>query len=211
MSERPAQAPDDNTASTTSLTLLERARAADQDAWQRLVSLYSPLVFSWLRRAGMGEADATDQLQEVWQSVFGALDRFQRDADKGTFRGWLWTVARNKMRDHFRAQQGKPIASGGTDACQMFQNVPEQEPTDESGVEDHRLLHGALQLIRAEFEDRTWQAFWGMAVDGRSAADVGSELGLAANAVHQAKFRVLRRLRQEMAGLLDDVLPSSGS
>lgn len=211
MSQRREHAADENTASATSLTLLDRARASDPDAWQRLVSLYSPLAFSWLRRAGLGEADAADQVQEVWQSVSGALDRFQRDADRGTFRGWLWTVARNEARDHFRAQQGKPAAAGGTDACQMLQNVPGHEPTDESGVEDHRLLHSALQQIRAEFEERTWRAFWGMAVDGRSAADVGSEVGLAPNAVHQAKFRVLRRLRREMAGLLDEVLQASGA
>jgi RNA polymerase sigma-70 factor (ECF subfamily) len=209
MTERRAPAAEGNATSATSLTLLERARAADPDAWQRLVSLYSPLVFSWMRRAGLGEADAADQLQEVWQSVAGALDRFQRDADRGTFRGWLWTIARNRIRYYFRALRGQPTAAGGTDACHMLQNVPEQEPADESGVEDHRLLQSALALIRAEFEDRTWRAFWGMAVDGRSAADVGRELGLAANAVYQAKFRVLRRLRQEMAGLLDEVFPAS--
>ena len=42
-----------------------------------------------------------------------------------------------------------------------------------------------------------------MTVDGQTAANVGQELGLAANAVHQAKFRVLSRLRTEMAGLVD--------
>ena len=140
----------------------------------------------------------------------GALGRFQRDADRGTFRGWLWTITRNKMRDHFRAEQGKPAAAGGTDACQMLQNVPEQEPPTSPAWRTTACCTAPSSSIRAEFEERTWRAFWGMAVDGRSAADVGSEVGLAANAVHQAKFRVLRRLRQEMAGLLDEVLPSSG-
>jgi RNA polymerase sigma-70 factor (ECF subfamily) len=65
------------------------------------------------------------------------------------------------------------------------------------------LLHRALESIRPEFEERTWRAFWQMTVEGRSAAEVGAELSLAANAVHQAKFRVLRRLRQEMAGLVE--------
>ena len=99
------------------------------------------------------------------------------------------------------------MASGGTEARQLLETVPEEEPKDETGVEDHGLLHRALDLIRPEFAERTWQAFWRMTVDGRTAAEAGAELGLAPNAVHQAKFRVLRRLRQEMAGLLASTPP----
>ncbi len=205
--DRPTDGP---ASSATSLTLLERVRAADPDAWRRLVHLYSPLVYFWLRKAGLGEADAADLLQEVWASVATALDRFQRDADRGTFRGWLWTIARNKMRDHFRACRGKPVAAGGSDALQLLQNVPEDEPADETGAEGQGLVQRALELIRPEFEERTWRAFWATAVDGRTAADVGHDLGLAANAVYQAKFRVVQRLRREMAGLFDEALATPG-
>jgi RNA polymerase sigma-70 factor, ECF subfamily len=204
MNEHRATAPQgESVSAATSLTLLERVRAADPDAWKRLVHLYSPLVFSWARRAGLADQDAADLVQDVWQSVAAALDRFRRDESGGTFRGWVWTIARNKVRDHFRNRQGEPEAAGGTEARQVLETVPEQEPADDTGVENHHLLHRALELIRPEFEERTWRAFWGMTVDGRPAADVGAELGLAANAVHQAKFRVLRRLRQEMAGLVE--------
>jgi RNA polymerase sigma-70 factor (ECF subfamily) len=187
----------------TSLSLLERARGRDAGAWQTLVQLYSPLVFSWARRAGLGDADAADLVQEVWQSVAAALERFRRDGQGGTFRGWLWTITRNKLNDHFRARRDKPEAAGGTEAKQLLESVPEQEPADETGSEGHALLHRTLELIRPEFEDRTWRAFWGLTVEGRSAADVGEALGMAANAVHQARFRVLRRLREEMAGLVE--------
>ncbi|MCI0458202.1 MAG: sigma-70 family RNA polymerase sigma factor [Gemmataceae bacterium] len=184
------------------MSLLERARGRDADAWRGLVQLYSPLVFSWARRAGLGDGDAADLVQEVWLAVAGALDRFQRDRQHGTFRGWLWTIARNKLNDHFRNQRGKPEAAGGTDLHQLLQTIPAQEPVEETGVEEHHLLHRALELIRPQFEERTWRAFWRLTVDGRPAAEVGQELGMAANAVHQARFRVLRRLREEMAGLL---------
>jgi RNA polymerase sigma-70 factor (ECF subfamily) len=192
-----------DTPTATSLTLLDRVRAADPDAWRRLVHLYSPLIFSWARRAGLGDSDAADVVQDVWQSVAASLDRFQRDTTSGTFRGWIWTIARNKVRDLFRKRQGEPAGAGGTDACRLLQSVPEEEPADEGGTETHLLLHRALEQIRPEFEERTWQAFWRMTVDGRPAAEVGEELGMAANAVHQAKFRILRRLRQEMVGLVE--------
>src|SRR5262249_44561326 len=161
-------------------SLLERARGRDSVAWQKLVQLYSPLVFSWARRADLGDADAADLVQEVWQSVSVGLDRFRRDSETGTFRGWLWTITRNKLNDHFRARRGKADAAGGTEAKQLLESVPEQEPADETGSEGHALLHRTLEMIRPEFEERTWRAFWSMTVEGKSAGDVGEALGMAA-------------------------------
>ena len=61
----------------------------------------------------------------------------------------------------------------------------------------------ALELMQSEFQPTTWKAFWENVVNERPAADVAAELGLTENAVYLAKGRVLRRLRQELAGLLD--------
>ncbi len=185
------------------MSLLERARNRDSEAWRRLVELYSPLVFFWARRAGLAEADAADLVQDVWQSVTAALSRFRRDDRTGTFRGWLWTIARNKFTDHFRKRKAEPAAAGGTDARLFIESFPEEEAVDDTGIQENQLLHRALEWIKPEFAERTWLAFWRMTVDGQTAADVGQELGLAANAVHQAKFRVLSRLRAEMAGLVE--------
>ena len=76
------------------------------------------------------------------------------------------------------------------------------EASSVSGLDpsDRRLiLRQTLEAIRAEFQPNTWQAFWQVTIDGQSAADVAQELGITANAVRQAKFRVLRRLRQKIA------------
>lgn len=187
----------------TSPSLLERARGRDAAAWRRLVELYSALVYFWARRSQLGDADAADVVQDVWQSVAAALARFERGGRAGSFRGWLWTITRNKLTDHFRKRQAEPAAAGGTDARHLIETVPDHEPPDDTGVQESQLLHRALAQIQPEFEERTWQAFWRMTVDGQPAAEVGQDLGLAANAVHQARFRVLRRLRAEMAGLVD--------
>jgi RNA polymerase sigma-70 factor, ECF subfamily len=197
--------PSSSTSATggTSLSLLERVRANDPGAWQRLVRLYSPLVFFWARRAGLAEADAADVVQDVWLAVAQALPRFDRKRQGGTFRGWLWTIARNKLTDHFRNRLGKAEAAGGTEARQRLETILEHEPADESGVQESQMLRRALESLRPEFAEHTWQAFWRMTVDGLPAPAVGAELGMAANAVHQAKFRVLRRLREAMAGLID--------
>ena len=85
--------------------------------------------------------------------------------------------------------------------------LPEEEPpTDPSlAAADGKSspFYGALELVRAEFEDRTWQAFWRVTVEEKTTADVAEALGISVNAVRLAKSRVLRRLRTELEGLID--------
>jgi RNA polymerase sigma-70 factor (ECF subfamily) len=191
----------------TSLTMLELAQAHDPRAWQRLVQLYSPLIASWGRRMGLAEEDTADVLQEVWRAVAANLERFEKSVIKGTFRGWLWAITRNKLRDHFRNRQGRPVAAGGTDAHTRLQEIPEEEPPDpaESAQADSptQFLYRALELVRADFEARTWDAFWRVTVEGHAATDVARDVGISVESVYQAKSRVLRRLRHELQGLVD--------
>jgi RNA polymerase sigma-70 factor (ECF subfamily) len=190
----------------TSLTLLGLARGQDPAAWERLVRLYSPAVFGWAKRAGLHDEDAADVVQEVWAGVNGGLERFHRDRTTGTFRGWLWTITRNKVNDLARKRADSVAAAGGSDAHGRLQNVPEVEPPDESAATSGGMLQRALDLIRPDFEEHTWQAFWRLVVLGQPAREVGEALGMAANTVHQARFRILRRLRQELTdlGVADD-------
>jgi RNA polymerase sigma-70 factor (ECF subfamily) len=59
-----------------------------------------------------------------------------------------------------------------------------------------------LGLVRADFADKTWEAFRRFALEGRPTAAVAAELGVSENAVLLAKSRVLRRLKDEAARLL---------
>ena len=65
------------------------------------------------------------------------------------------------------------------------------------------LARRALELMRTEFETNTWRACWESVVSERAAADIAAELGITVNAVYLAKSRVLRRLREEFADLLE--------
>src|ERR1043166_771651 len=107
----------------TSPSLLARAHANQAGAWQRLVELYAPLVYHWCGRAGLGKEDTADVFQEVFRAVSGPLGGFHRDGPGDSFRGWLRTITRNKIRDHFRGIQDEPLAAGGTDAQQRMQAV----------------------------------------------------------------------------------------
>jgi RNA polymerase sigma-70 factor (ECF subfamily) len=190
--------------SATSPSLLERARADDAAAWDRLVALYAPLVLHWCRRHELQEQDAADVFQEVFQAVATHLGRFRKEQAGDTFRGWLRTITRNKVHDHFRRLGREPGGVGGTDAQRRLAQLPAAAPEEDSADDEQAerdLLHRGLELIRAEFEEKTWQAFWRTAVDSQSAADVAAELGMSPGAVRVAKCRVLQRLREELGDL----------
>jgi RNA polymerase sigma-70 factor (ECF subfamily) len=187
----------------TSLTLLERARNRDEEAWQRLMQLYAPLVASWCGRWGVSGQDADDVSQDVFGAVAAGLGGFRRDRPGDTFRGWLRGITRNKLLDHLRRRQGQAEAQGGTDAHRQMQQIAEQPWPEDSEEDLGALYRRALELVRGEFEERTWQAFWRAAVDGHSPADIAADLGVTQAAVRKAKSRVLHRLRQEIGDLAD--------
>jgi RNA polymerase sigma-70 factor (ECF subfamily) len=195
--------PDDrSSASRTHRSLLDRARARDPGAWERMVALYAPLVAAWCRRWGLRDEDAADVLQEVFQAVAVNLARFRRERSGDSFRGWLRTIARNKVHDLHRRRQKEPEGVGGSEARAALAQLPElpaPEEEDPGGIPDTAFLHRALDLIRDEFEPRTWEAFWQTTVNGRAAADVAADLGMTPGGVRVAKSRVLHRLRAELA------------
>jgi RNA polymerase sigma-70 factor (ECF subfamily) len=190
--------------SSTSLTLLQRIRGGDTSGWDRVVSLYAPLVFHWCGRWGVEGADADDVSQEVFQAAAQGIAGFRREGDGDTFRGWLRGITRHKVQNFFRGRGRHPESSGGSEAWRRLQEVPAPEPApdEEDAEQTSALFHRAVRLLQGEFEDRTWQAFWRTAVDGQAAAAAAAELGMSANAVRMAKSRVLRRLREELGDLV---------
>jgi len=194
---------------TTSLTLLGRVRLQEPEAWDRLVELYAPLVRYWCQRSDLGPEDTADLFQEVFRAVSQNVEGFERDASGGTFRGWLRTITANKIRDHFRRQAGKAAAQGGTDAQMHLQAVV--DPLAESdGEEDaaeqnlvHESLHKALGWIKDDFEEKTWTAFWQCQVEEQPTDVIAQSLGMTPAAVRKAKYRDLRRLREELEGLIE--------
>jgi RNA polymerase sigma-70 factor (ECF subfamily) len=176
-------------------------RVADQAAWNRLVELYTPLLLTWARRWGASEHDAADIVQEAFVTLLQTLPGFQYDQRRGRFRNWLHTLLLNKLRTRKReqARQGRALENAPGRAA------PEPDPATVFEEEEYRQLvyRRALELLERDFTPSTWKAFWQTVVEDRPAATVARELALTENAVYAARFRVLRRLRAELAGLVD--------
>jgi RNA polymerase sigma-70 factor (ECF subfamily) len=188
----------------TSLSLLARVRANDQDAWARLTSLYRPLVAFWCRRAHCPAEEVEDVTQEVFAAAAAGLAAFRRDRPGDSFRGWLRGITRNQVLMYFRRNQGRPQPVGGSAALEAVQNLPDlfAEPADEE-AEVGLVYRRAVVQVRGEFEQRTWHIFWRTVIEGLSPAAVAEELNTTPAAVRQAKSRVLRRLKQEMGEVLE--------
>jgi RNA polymerase sigma-70 factor (ECF subfamily) len=191
--------------SSTSPSMLERARAQDPEAWRRISRLYVPLVYRWARQAGLQESDAADVGQEVFRTVAARIAEFRRDRPGDSFRAWMWGITSIKLKEFFRRRAASPKALGGTEARLQIEAVPEAPPeesvADQLAETRSTLVHRALELMRAEFEEKTWRAFWRTTVDQQTSPDIAAELQMTPKAVRQAKYRVLRRLRQELDGL----------
>ncbi len=193
---------------STSLSLLERVKTGEACAWERMVALYYPLVHSWCFRQGLQSHDCVDVAQDVFLAVSEHMPRFRKETPRDSLRAWLRTITRSKLADHWRRQQKQARSIGGSEARKWMAQTPESTAVDMSDaatVDDcATLVRTGLELIRGEFEPRTWKAFWRVAVDTRPVADITEELGMTPNAVYLAKSRVLRRLREEFGDLILD-------
>ncbi len=138
-------------------------------------------------------------LQEVFRAVAKGVAGFRPDSTSGSFYRWLKAIARSKICDHYRRQGNQPVAMGGSEAQQRFQDLPAEPPQDDEDRSSQTgVTHRGLAVIRAEFEERTWQAFWLTAVEGQSGPEAAAQLGMKPAAVRQCKCRVLHRLRQAL-------------
>jgi RNA polymerase sigma-70 factor (ECF subfamily) len=189
----------------TRVTLLNRLKdGADADAWHEFVHLYGPVVYGFARKRGLQDADAADLMQEVLRSVARNAGRMEYDPKRGTFRGWLYTVTRNKIYNFLNGQRNRPRGTGDSATRERLDAIADRADDRDDDWEleyQRRLSAKAMDLAQGEFQPNTWQAFWRTAVEGRVAQEVGGELKMTPGAVYVAKSRVLARLREEVQRL----------
>lgn len=187
---------------STSPSLLVGLRNRDAAAWRMMAHLYTPLVYRWALRANLREQDAADVVQEVFSVVLTKIQDLRHGQPGDTFRGWLFGITRNKVREHIRRHTAT-AATGGSDALEWLHALPAEESLSDVAEDRSELLRRALELIENEFAPTTWKSFWSIAVEGRRADDVAQQQGISLNAVYLAKSRVARRLREVLVDEVD--------
>ncbi len=173
----------------------------DREAWRQFVDLYGSLIYGFARRRGLQDADAADLTQEVFLAVARSAGHWQYDPQRGTFRGWLYGITRNKIAKLLERRHSQPVGSGDSNAQQRLAQEPSPGPDQEAVWEQEfqqQLFRVAADRVRDSFAPATWKAFWKTAVEGRNAAEVAAELGMSVGAVYVAKSRVLARLTEQI-------------
>ena len=190
-------------ANTTQVTLIMRlGRGLDPEAWSQFVDVYGPLIYRFGRRRGLQDADAADVSQDVLREVARCMDRFQYDPSVGRFRDWLFLVARRRLQNFFRQAGRHTPGSGDTRVHASLQELEGgEEQADWDQEYRQQLFQWACKQVQAEFEERTWQAFWQTAVEAKKPASVGEALGMKVGSVYVAKNRVISRLRECIASV----------
>jgi RNA polymerase sigma-70 factor (ECF subfamily) len=190
--KRMAEAP------VTRPSLLVRMRdPQDTGAWSQFVEIYAPLVYGFARKKGLQDADAADVTQNVLRRVSGGAAKLEYDPGKGSFRGWLFTIARRQLSNFFAGRTRQNPGTGDTAVHELLADQP--APGEQARWDDEyeqRLFAWAAAQSRKDFEASTWQAFWQTAVEGKAAKDVAAVLGLTVGAVYIGKSRVMARLRE---------------
>lgn len=188
----------------TQPSLLVRIRdVRDAGAWRQFVEVYAPLIYGFLRKQGLQDADAADVAQDVLRSVAQAIGQWDYDRQRGTFRGWLLSVVHSRLTDFHRRQQRHHAA--------VHAAADRAQPTSESSAEwdrdyERQLFHAAASQVRGDFSESSWQAFWLAAVEGKPAQDIAKQLDITPAAVYLAKARVMARIRQQLELLTGEPL-----
>jgi RNA polymerase sigma factor (sigma-70 family) len=192
----------------TRASLLVRIRDShDAQAWRQFVDLYAPLIYGFARKHGLQDADAADLTQEVLGIVAGSIRQLEYDPQRGAFRGWLFTIVRNRLRNFLARRRPYEQGSGDSGVHNLLQELPDSADGPDAAWESEyqrQLFSCAAKYVRARVHDWTWQAFWQTAVEGRSASEVAERLNRKVSAVYLAKSRLMAQLKDYIRQLQDE-------
>lgn len=191
----------------TRVSLILRLRhPEDAAAWQEFVDIYQPLIFRLARARGLQEADAFDTTQEVLARIATAINRWDPDPERGSFRGWISRITRNLVIEFLRSKNRVPKTGDDSSIRQLLSQQPGR--TAESDLFDleyeRQVFAWASERTQHHFKPQTWQAFWMTAVENRPVEDVAKNLKISSGAVYIARSRVMARLRKSVQQHVSD-------
>ena len=183
--------------------ILRVANQRDMESWREFASIYEPLVHRIAIAKGLQRADADDLVQEVMTRVARSVGDWDPDNRRGTFRGWISTIARNLVIDFLRKRKRAPLTSEKTDVRRLVESTPDRgEETDYFDREyERQLFINAAKEIRDSFAPNSWNAFWLTAVKNQPVKKVAAKLGISVGAVYVARSRIMSRLKQKINSL----------
>jgi RNA polymerase sigma factor (sigma-70 family) len=209
--------PPDEPIPTRGSLLARLKNLGDQASWNAFYEIYHNLIFSVARRAGLNETEANEVIQDTLISVAKKMPEFTYDPAKDSFKGWLLTVVRWRIRDQLAK---RPQAHAPMWSPQQQQQEHDTRTATVDGVPDPvkalegiwdeewelQLLQTALARIKRQVQPQHYQIYHLHVVLGQPTRDVARSLGVNAAQVYLAKHRVGNLLRKEVKRLQQGLL-----
>lgn len=167
-------------------SVVTAARGGDDSALGQLGSASFRRLLAFYRYSGLAPYEAEDLAAETVAVVIGTLGRLR---DEEAYDGWMWAIARNKLRGWLRRRRRRdPVEPLSPEAA---------------GPEDSYLLseeHEGIRLALASLSQRDRELLWLREVEGLSYEEIGGRLGSATGAVRVASHRARKRLEKAFRG-----------
>ena len=198
--------------SKTSATLLSRLRdIGNQDAWEEFIENYTPRIFAWCRRYRLQDSDAADVTQDVLSKLIRAMQTFEYNTNRGSFRGWLKTVTNNTIRDMLSASARPGRGVGDTQANARLQLIQDEDALNDLAnvIEEEaerEILREAEERVRLRVKPETWRAYEMTVKQAIKAPEAAEKSGMSVSDIYVSKSRVIKMVREEAEKLNRDPL-----
>lgn len=203
---------DDEQFLPTRQSLLSRLRnQGDQAGWQEFFETYWRLIYGVGRKSGLSDAEAQDLVQETMLVVVRHMPEFRYDPAKGSFKGWLHTVIRSRLSEHWRKVQGLPRMDAfvsDTDS-RMSTDFLHRIPDEVSGGLDavwqaeweQNLLENALRKVKSETSPKHYLIFSMAVLKEVPLRVIAEKLDVNYAQIYLAKHRVAKAVKTELQRL----------
>lgn len=194
----------------TSLTLIGGLRRPEdvevyQAAWLRFHRTYSPVIFRWFRNNGRLDNEAAQEATQAFHvRLVENVREFEYDPAK-TFRGWLRVCVRNHLLNFIRDRKKQLHLADGMDWMNAAESLDERLQR----MFDLELWQAARKKVRGDVSSRDWKIYEATVEGDESDPDVSERLAVSIGVIHTAKWRVKKKLadevkRLESRGVSDD-------
>ena len=191
----------------TSMTWLEKIRqSSGSSGWDKVMEVYAPFIRAILARYSVKGHQADDILQNVLTVVVRRVATFDRQR-RGSFRAWLRNITVNCLRNYSRSTRKTVNRTGDSNLQKLIAELKDPHSSLSrvwNEEHDRCVLAHLLNQVKAEFRPNTLEAFSRMAIEQEKVDDVAADLGMSVNAALIARSRVMKRLREFGAELLEN-------
>jgi RNA polymerase sigma-70 factor (ECF subfamily) len=192
----------------TRQSLLSRLKdLGDQDGWQEFFETYWRLIYAVARRAGLGDAEAQDVVQETMVVVAQQMPGFRYDPGRGSFKAWLHTVIRGRLSRHWRKARRFPSVDvvGGSEGDEREENAAVEAPPEFDALWqtewEHNLLDSALRRVQTKVSPRQFLLFSLTVIKQVPLATIRERYDANVAQIYLARHRVGRLVKAEVARL----------